>query len=70
MLSVCLDYEPMPAINVHFLKKEGSSQLYGLFLSTGSRKMMEGKDYDILDMKFLFIVGMLTCEPDMPLKLR
>ena len=45
----------MPGVRLDFSKKECSSQLNGIYTSTGLRGMLEGKDYRNLDYFFPFV---------------
>lgn len=47
----------LSGVKVDFSELEGTSQRNGLFLSSGLRGMLEGKDYRILDMIFQFVCG-------------
>ena len=47
----------MPGMKVDLSKHEGSAQLNGIFLPTGLRGMVEGKDYRVLDIVFPFVFG-------------
>ena len=45
----------MPGTRIDFSKKDCSSQLNGIYTSTGLRGMLEGKDYKNLDTVFPFV---------------
>ena len=45
----------MPGTRIDFSKKDCSSQLNGIYTSTGLRGMLEGKDYKALDTVFPFV---------------
>ena len=47
----------LPGIRVDFSKNECTSQLNGIYTSTGLRGMLEGKDYKNLDSLFPFLYG-------------
>ena len=57
ILSEFQRYYIMPGMKVDLSKHEGSAQLNGIFLPTGLRGMVEGKDYRVLDIVFPFVFG-------------
>ena len=61
VLSVFQNEYMMPGTRVDFSKKEGSSQLNGIYMTRGLRGMLEGKDYRALDVMFPFVFGYVDC---------
>ena len=53
-------------LHVDFSKKESSTQLNGIFLATGIRGMLEGKDFKNLDYVFPFIAAYVDRFRDKP----
>lgn len=56
-LSFINDTHSLPDLNVDFSRKDSSLQLNGLFLHSGVRGMLEGKDYRNVDKVFPFVMA-------------